>query len=834
MTQYVEVSTNIAKIDRTYHYSLPPELEGKVTVGSLVEVPFGAQVAQGIVMGFVEQPEVPETLDIYSVLSEDTLITPQQIELAEHLAKATFAPLGACMRMMIPSGLSQRAETLITLGEKPASPDDLPPLQKRILKLVAERESLRGGQLAHALPKLSWQSSLRALRDKGLVKVVQYLPPPSVSSKKVRMAALSVPPKRIADYPHPKSERSLPAWERRKRVLDLLAFNPFPTDFSWVYAQTGANYADLKKLAEEGWIHFDESEVWRDPLDKVSYTPLEPPQLTEDQENAWQKIDKTLGKACQPLLLHGVTGSGKTEIYLRAFARLLEQGRQALFLVPEISMTPQTIRRVLARFPNQVGLFHHKLSEGERYDTWRRVRSGDIRVVIGARSALFLPYTELGIIVMDECDNDSYDETERLPYYRAEETAEFMASQFNANLIFGSATPRVTQFFKAQKGDWNLISLPRRILAHRDALLAQAAALNTDLHLSKDPSPLLTFELPKVQVVDMRQELKQGNTSVLSRVLYTAIQQTLARSQQAILFLNRKGSSTYVFCRSCGYTLRCPRDEMPLVYHASRSGLFCHTCGYSRKLPEKCPNCGSKKIRQLGLGTERLESLVQQAFPEARVLRWDAQSASRKDEHELILSHFSAHRADILIGTQILAKGLDLPLVTLVGIVLAEVGLNLPDYRAPERTYQVLTQVAGRAGRSPLGGQVILQTYEPDNEVIQAAALQDYAFYYHQELAHRREQRYPPYSCLIRLEYRHNSEEKCRTEAQILAGIIEDEIEGLGRTQTDFIGPLPCFYRKRNNQFRWQIILRGPNPITLLNNLPLRNWIVEADPSDLL
>jgi len=249
---------------------------------------------------------------------------------------------------------------------------------------------------------------------------------------------------------------------------------------------------------------------------------------------------------------------------------------------------------------------------------------------------------------------------------------------------------------------------------------------------------------------------------------------------------------------------------MPLVYHASRSGLFCHTCGYSRKLPEKCPNCGSKKIRQLGLGTERLERLVKEAFPEARVLRWDAQSASRKDEHELILSHFSAHRADILIGTQILAKGLDLPLVTLVGIVLAEVGLNLPDYRAPERTYQVLTQVAGRAGRSPLGGQVILQTYEPDNEVIQAAALQDYAFYYHQELAHRREQRYPPYSRLIRLEYRHNSEEKCRTEAQILAGIIEDEIEGLGRTQTDFIGPLPCFYRKRNNQFRWQIILRGP------------------------
>ncbi|MFZ3070138.1 MAG: primosomal protein N', partial [Anaerolineaceae bacterium] len=426
------------------------------------------------------------------------------------------------------------------------------------------------------------------------------------------------------------------------------------------------------------------------------------------------------------------------------------------------------------------------------------------------------------------------DETEREPFYHAVETAETYAQICGASLVLGSATPRVSQYYQTQKGGWTLMELPRRVLAHRDTLQQQAASLHINLPTPPSSESLLTLELPPVEVVDMRQELTRGNTSVLSRSLYTSLERVLDAGQQAILFLNRKGSATYVFCRECGAPLLCPRDESPLVYHSDRMGLLCHICGYTRKLPTKCPKCGRKNIRQMGIGTEKLEALVKSSFPNARLLRWDAETTTTKDAHELILSHFSAHRADILIGTQMLAKGLDLPLVTLVGIILAEVGLNLPDYRAPERTFQVLTQVAGRAGRSPLGGKVILQTYQPDNYVIQAASRHDFEGFYAMELAQRRHLAYPPFTRLIRLEYRHSSNAACETEARQLAEILKTEIIGLGMRQTDFIGPVPCYTRRLGGQYRWQIILRGPDPLPILAGLPLRDWIVEVDPPNLL
>jgi primosomal protein N' (replication factor Y) len=335
-------------------------------------------------------------------------------------------------------------------------------------------------------------------------------------------------------------------------------------------------------------------------------------------------------------------------------------------------------------------------------------------------------------------------------------------------------------------------------------------------------------------MVDMRAELRAGNSSVLSKTLRDKLALTLQAGQQAILFLNRRGKATYVFCRQCGYTLRCPRDDQPLVYHGSKQSLICHLCGYTRQMPKKCPECGSTQIRQLGLGTERLEEVVQKEFPGARLLRWDTDTTRHKGEHELILSHFSAHQADVLIGTQMLAKGLDLPLVTLVGIVLAEVGLNLPDYHAAERSFQVLTQVAGRAGRSPLGGQVILQTYQPENYVIQAASRHDFEGFYLQELELRKALNYPPYSRLIRLEYRHSIESKAESQARTMADLIRAEIFAREMRQTSLIGPVPAYYRKVAGQFRWQIILRGPNPRPLLDALPLRGWQVQIDPSDLL
>ena len=739
---YVDVSVNIARIDKSLSYLVPPELIGQLKPGHLVLVPLGNRIAQGVVLANLEKPDVEASAvkELIALLSDELVLTEQQLELAQWLSVATMAPIGACVGLMLPVGISQRADVLYSLNDL-ALTDELragfSPIQKRILNLLKTRGALRGAQITRALPKLDWRGAMLGLRKKGIVKTKNVLPPPRVTSKTVRTAALSVPVTRVAEI----DPNSLGATDntrtRRMAVLQLLATDPLPMDFSWIYAQTGANYADLTLLADEGLIHFKETEVWRDPLIDYDLPDTTIPNLTDDQQTVWDAVLPQLDdKRARPFLLHGVTSSGKTEIYMRAVQEVLAKGKQALVLVPEIAMTPLTVRRFMARFPNQVGIYHSKLSDGERYDTWRRAKRGDLNVIIGSRSALFMPLEKLGLIVIDECDNDSYDETERLPFYHAVETAEAYAKICDARLILGSATPRVTQYYKAGKGDWQLLRLPRRVPAH---LEYKSALLEEVPHM------------PPVHIVDMRQELIAGNRKPLSRALQEALARTLDAGQQAILFLNRKGSATYVFCRNCGFVVRCPRDDAPLTFHRARRALVCHQCGYTRQMPKTCPSCGSKQIRQLGMGTERLEDFVKECFPQARVMRWDAESTREKGAHELILSHFSAHRADILIGTQMLAKGLDFPKVTLVGIILAELGLNFPDFRAGERVFQLLTQVAGRAGRSPLGGQVIMQSYQPENPIIQLAAQHDFDGFYRQELAYRRELNYPPFSRLTRL-----------------------------------------------------------------------------------
>jgi primosomal protein N' (replication factor Y) len=342
------------------------------------------------------------------------------------------------------------------------------------------------------------------------------------------------------------------------------------------------------------------------------------------------------------------------------------------------------------------------------------------------------------------------------------------------------------------------------------------------------------MEMPPVKVVDMRAELKAGNRSIFSRALQDKLGEVLENGHQAILFLNRRGSASYVFCRDCGLVLRCPRDEMPLTYHRRGGELICHHCGYHRKLPKTCPQCGSERIRQYGMGTERVEAELQGLFPEVRTLRWDWDTTRKKGAHDLILSHFSNRRADVLVGTQMLAKGLDLPLVTLVGVVLADVGLHFPDYRAGERVFQVLAQVAGRAGRSPLGGEVILQSFQPEHYVVQAAAKHDYADFYHQELEHRHQLGYPPFTQLVRLEYRHHRAEEAESEALRLGKVIQGWLAEGKRLATQMVGPAPCYYARLEGRYRWQIILRGPEPASLLRGRDLGDWRVQVNPQALL
>ncbi len=649
--------------------------------------------------------------------------------------------------------------------------------------------------------------------------------------------------------------------EKQVEVLDFLAGEEGPVWVSWVYAETGCRLDHLRDLAAHGLIRIEEEEVWRDPLAGREFVPDFPPKLTPDQEAVWREIEKGIregiGKpgnwelvdepptsqcASFPIyLLHGVTGSGKTEIYLRALDAILKQGRQAIVLVPEISLTPQTVRRFAARFPGRLAVIHSKLSLGERYDTWRRIRAGLVDVVIGPRSALFSPLPHLGLIVLDEEHDGSYKQ-EKTPRYHAREVAVKLAELTGSVVILGSATPDLVSYHRAQRGQYRLLRLPKRIMGHRRRIEEQKRryAIRGERYVVREVGPgyedALYMELPPVQIVDMREELKAGNRSIFSRALQEAMHEALDKGQQVILFLNRRGAATFVMCRDCGYVLKCPRCDVPLTYHIAQRGkgedfLVCHHCNWRTEVPQICPNCLSRRIKFFGIGTQRVEAAVRQLFPQARTLRWDRDTTGGKWAHEVFLEKFINREADVLVGTQMIAKGLDLPLVTLVGVITADTALHLPDFWASERTFQLLAQVAGRAGRSFLGGRVIIQTYTPEHYAIQMAARHDYEGFYERELEFRRQHRYPPFARLAKLVYVHTNRARCQEEAERLYHLLENKIARLGLPNVDLIGPAPCFFERLRGKYRWQIVVRAPEPQALLRDLPLPlGWRVDVDP----
>jgi len=845
MPSFARIAVNVPSLTGEFDYHLPTELEGKIGAGHLVTVPFGKQTVQGVVLELIRQPSVVETKPVLDLLDPLPVVTAAQITLARWMSDYFLAPLATMINLMLPSGLGQRADAFYSISGRQSAINNqqFTATQSRLLNLLQEKGSLRGRQIDRHFKNVDWRKTAQYLVRTGALTSQSILPPPSVRPKFVRTAQLSVPPE-VAEAEMSELGKTADTLSRRQAALRFLMREPADVNVSWVYAESGCNLTDLQELAERELIVLRETEIWRDPLEKISNMESynkgwgnQELVLTSMQEAALDQIlcaFQTPSPDSQipnyPFLLHGVTGSGKTEIYIRAAQECIRHGKEAIILVPEIALTPQTVRRFLARFPGQVGLVHSRLSEGERYDTWRRARLGQLKVIIGPRSALFAPLPNIGFIAVDECHDGSYYQSEP-PFYNAVTAAQEYARICGGVCILGSATPSIVQRYQAEVGESLRLDLPKRIV-----------------------NP----EMPPVQVVDMREELKSGNRGIFSQALVDALDEVLKKGQQAILFLNRRGTATYVFCRECGYTLRCPKCDTPLTYHVAPSSsvpvkpehvaqehrdmLLCHRCGYTRQMPKKCPVCGSDQIRQYGLGSEKVEAEVEALFPPARTLRWDRETTRQKDAHEIILSHFTAHRADVLIGTQMLAKGLDLPLVTLVGIVLADVGLNLPDPFAAERTFDVLTQVSGRAGRSSLGGRVVLQTFQPEHYVIQAAAGHDYAAFYARELDYRRQLGYPPFSRLLRMEYRHVQATKAESETQGLAAKLAKWIESEDRRETTLIGPAPCFFSRLNGLYRWQIILRGPNPASLLRGKNFegaalsasKGWRVEVDPVSLL
>ncbi|HYL72164.1 MAG TPA: primosomal protein N', partial [Candidatus Dormibacteraeota bacterium] len=529
----------------------------------------------------------------------------------------------------------------------------------------------------------------------------------------------------------------------------------------------------------------------------------EPPELTEAQRAAAAPLlDAIAQHVHRRVLLHGVTGSGKTEVYLAAIDAALKRGRGAIVLVPEIALTPQMIQRFAARFPGRIAVLHSALTDAERAAEWRRIRSGELDVVVGSRSAVFAPVQKLGVVVVDEEDSSAYKQ-DRVPRYHAAEVALMLGGLTGAAVVLGSATPRVETFFRAHGGDLELATLPSRITGR---------------------------PLPPIEVVDLRDELAAGNRTPLSLALQRALSECHAANGQSILFLNRRGTATVLLCRTCGAALMCANCSVALVHHASRASCDCHYCGLSQPVPQICPGCGSRAIRGLGMGTERLEQEVRAQFPQLRLLRMDRDTTQSRDAYFDLYERFRRHDADCMIGTQMVAKGWDLGNVRLVGIVNADSSLHFPDYRSGETTFSLLTQVAGRAGRGDEPARVILQTYTPEHYAVRHATTHDYLGFARQEIRVRRDLCFPPYARLCVCTLTHHSdraaEEEARREAIQLSGKLAHD-DGL-----DVLGPTPAFLHRLRGNYRWQFTVRGEAIERAFAHLPRgRGWSIDVDPS---
>jgi primosomal protein N' (replication factor Y) len=827
MTEYVEVVVNHPPVRGSFHYHVPPGLQGRVGPGHLVTVPFGPRRVHGLVLRSPDAPDVPETRPIEALVDPLPVLRPQQLELATWIAEQTLAPLIDCLTLMLPPGLAQQADQRYTLVDAAADPRT--PIERRVIELLTERGPLRGRQFAYHLPRQDWRCALNSLARRGAVAPESVLDAPRLRPRRIRTVTLAASPQAAAE----RLGRTPESEARRRAVLDLLRREPAPLQVDWVYAETRATAEDLRFLEEHDLIVVGETEVWRDPLASADFVPTEAPALTADQAQAWKRVAAAFDHPQRPILLHGVTGSGKTELYLRAVDLALQRQRTAILLVPEIALTPLTVARVASRFPGRIGLLHSRLTEGERYDTWRRCRSGQLPIVIGPRSALFAPLPDLGLIVLDEEHDESYKEQGQEPHYHARTVAIEYARRIGAVCVLGSATPDLESSHLADRGQLERVRLPQRILGHQRRLEAQSRRLGFTPRYHPVENEAQGADLPPVRIVDMRQELKAGNPSLFSRPLQQALEETLRAKEQAILFLNRRGEATFVFCRDCGWVARCPRCTIPLTHHPGEEALVCHRCAYRRRPTSVCPECGGDRVRYFGAGTQRVLDELTSRFPGAQALRWDADATRTRGAHEVLLAHFAAHRADVLIGTQMIAKGLDLPLVTLVGVISADTGLHLPDFRAAERTFQVLTQVAGRAGRGLLGGRVILQTYYPDHEAIVAASRHDYEAFYRQELERRRELEYPPFVRLTRLLYRNADPERAQREAQRLGRLVRRALQEGGRPD-DLIGPAPCFFERLRGDYRWHLVLRAADPRPFLPSSLPQGWTIDVDPVTLL
>lgn len=790
-----------------FHYRVPDGV--RLVLGQLVVVPLGSRRTHGVVVGLAAATHLSETRPIESVVDARPVLTPLQIELARWMAQRYLTPLGKVLAAMIPPGLRSSFDVELSLRPRVADARPLRIRERRVVEYLAERGPTRLRLLRSRLGLGDATRVAASLARKGIVARAPVVVGPR--TRRARQRAVLTEAGRSA-------LGNSAVLARAPRQAEALAFLNAQADgacaIEHLRAETGADGATLRALVAHGWVRLDEASA----APRAVELPARfdgPPRPTKAQSAAIERLVQALDEhRHRAFLLHGVTASGKTEVYLRLIAAVVERGKRALVLVPEIALTPQALHRYGLRFPGRVVAIHSRLAPRERIEAWRAIRQGHVDVVVGSRSALFSPIEGLGAIVVDEEHEPSFKQ-EAPPRYHARETAVALARLAGVPVVLGSATPDLVTYERAWRGELELLELPERVAGPARS--------------GRSPP------LPRVEVVDMRQAAAGGASGLFSPRLVELLGETLRRREQAILFLNRRGAATIVICAACGYVPRCKRCDVALVYHAASDDMVCHQCDRRTKPPELCPVCGSVRLSYFGAGTQRVALELQRLFPTARVMRWDRDAMTERHTAEELTRRFAAGEADVLVGTQAIAKGLDLPGVTLVGIISADTILHLPDLRAAERTFQLLTQVAGRAGRGPAGGRVVLQTFTPEHPCIRAAARHDYAAFARAELRFRREHGYPPFAELGRAIFSSRAEASARAAAARQAAALRSTMARLGLAGTSVVGPAPCYYRRVRGRYRWQILVRGREVLAALQAVSWPpGWVVDVDPVSLL
>ncbi|EGO5063177.1 primosomal protein N' [Enterococcus faecalis] len=766
----VIVDVPTMQTDQPFTYLVPENLNEQLAVGMRVEVPFGNgnRHVQGFVLAI--EPMAATVLDetnvqlkeLVAVLDLKPVLNTEMLALADYMKEKTFAFKITCLQTMLPSVM--RAD------------------YQKYIYLTDELSEELQDQLFYGLEEISWDQAqergllpqLMALRKQQKVDIRYEV----TTRNKVKMVRFIQAAKEFEQLEEIRLGLRKGAKKKEQLLYYLQRLGTEKVTAVKEMKELGFSTALLNEAAKNGWLTFIEKEAYRDPFANQTFEKTTALSLNAEQQVAVETILQSVQEQqSQTYLLEGITGSGKTEVYLQVIAEVLNQGKTAIMLVPEISLTPQMVQRFKSRFGEHVAVMHSGLSQGEKYDEWRKIERGEAEVVVGARSAIFAPIENIGVIIIDEEHEASYKQEEP-PRYHARDLAIWRSEYHHCPVVLGSATPSLESRARAQKNVYQRLRLTQRA--------NQAATL------------------PTIDVVDMRQEVENGNVSSFSMSLQEKLQERLEKNEQSVLLLNRRGYSSFVMCRDCGYVLPCPNCDISLTLHMDSKTMKCHYCGHEERIPYRCPNCGQDKIRYYGTGTQKVEEELQTLLPDSRILRMDVDTTRRKGAHEKILRTFGEGQADILLGTQMIAKGLDFPNVTLVGVLNADTALNLPDFRSSERTFQLLTQVSGRAGRAEKPGEVIIQSFNPEHYAIQLAKAQDYEDFYTKEMYIRHRGDYPPYYFTVQITASHPEENEAAKQMFQIATKLK---QGLS-PQAILLGPTPNAIMRVNNRYFYQVIIK--------------------------